>query len=102
MIDATARRNFQTGDLTKEKKKERFLLLKLTDTSSGQLQSLLLCNPRELASPATQALEAIQFCLLDTASPPNYRIRTYANARSAKETLSKLRLYCLNCPHNGI
>ena len=101
VIDAAARRNYQTGNLTKEKKEERSLLLKLTDTGRGQLQRLLLCDPGELVSPATQAVEAIQFCLLDTASPPTTEMVLTRMQDRQKKRLANLRIRCLNCPHDG-
>jgi hypothetical protein len=101
VIDAAVQRNCQTGHLSKEKKEAKFPLLKLTETGHAQIQSLLLCDPGVLVSPATQAVEAIQFCLLDAASRPTAELVLTRLQNRQKKRLADLRNRCRNCPHDG-
>jgi hypothetical protein len=101
VIDAAIRRNCQIGHLIKEKKETSAPLLKLTETGRAQIQSLLLCDPGILVSPATQAVEAVQFCLLDAASRPTAEMVLRRLQNRQRKRLTDLRNRCRNCPHDG-
>jgi hypothetical protein len=101
VIDAAVRRNYQIGHLSKDKKESKSPLLKLTKTGRAQIQSLLVCDPGELVSPATQAVETVQFCLLDAASRPTAEIVLTRLQNRQKKRLADLRNRCRNCPHSG-
>ena len=101
VIDAAVRRNFQIGYLAKEKGEAKPTLLKLTDSGRTQIQKLLLCDPGNHVSPATQAVETVQFCLLDAASRTTAKMVLTRLQNQQKKRLKALRDRCRDCPHEG-
>ena len=101
VIFSAVRRNIQINYLKKEKTGKKSYNIKLTKKGHVQLQNLLLCDPGELVSPTTQAVEAIQFCLLDAASPPTAEMVLIRLQNRQRKRLEDLQHRCLNYPHNG-
>tara|TARA_B100001142_G_C14221941_1_gene611885 strand:- start:222 stop:779 length:558 start_codon:yes stop_codon:yes gene_type:complete len=101
VIDAAVRRNLQIEYLAREKEEAKSPLLKLTETGHTQIQKLLLCDPGDHISSATQAVETVQFCFLDAASRTTAEMVLTRLQNQQKKRLKALRDRCRNCPHEG-
>jgi hypothetical protein len=101
VVIAAINRNLNAGYLLHTMPDDERGILELTEAGAARLQNLLLCDPGNLNSLGTQAMEALQFCLLDAAEPV---IAKRALARLqvlVQRRLAELRQRCTRCPHGG-
>ena len=73
----------------------------LTISGADRISSLLLHDTGSLASAATLALEAVQFCFLDLANHDT-TTRVLTNLRvKLRQRLAQFESRCQRCPHGG-
>ena len=76
-------------------------IVSITDAGRRYLRELLLHNPGDPISPETLALEALQFCFLDTADSEIAQRVLERLHRRTRRRLEEFENRCRQCAHSG-
>ena len=76
-------------------------IISITDAGRRYLRELLLHNPGDQISPETLALEALQFCFLDTVDSEIAQHVLQRLHRRTRRRLEEFENRCRQCPHSG-
>ena len=76
-------------------------IVSITDAGRRYLRELLLHNPGDQISPETLALEALQFCFLDTVDSEIAQHVLQRLHRRTRRRLEEFENRCRQCAHSG-